>query len=302
MKNTIRLIGLNLLLIIVLLIPGDWLIGQLSSSGDDGAKRWAKRSVNLREWRPLIDIARTPSQNEMAGVERLEQKPYRLRTDINGLIVGPEQALDNNSAEIIFFGGSTTECMYVDEPFRFPYLVGEQLVRSNGQSVRSLNGGVSGNHSMHSTINMLAKGVPLKPVAVVLMNNVNDLSLLAKTGNYWSAPLSRTLINDPLETQELADKQRMQREQARSMPQKAMQALYPNICNLIGSCRDKQISGDEWDGFRFSQSDFDLETMAANYRASLQQVGLARRAQTACSQKSCANERHSVPVACHRRW
>jgi lysophospholipase L1-like esterase len=97
--------------------------------------------------------------------------------------------------DIVFLGGSSTECGYVDEELRFPYRVGQLLNIGSGLTARTLNGGVSGNHSLHSLIQYLAKTAPLRPRYVVLMHNVNDLVLLSKTGSYWQAPPSRALVS-----------------------------------------------------------------------------------------------------------
>ena len=47
---------------------------------------------------------------------------------------------------------------------------------------------------MHSLLNLIGKGLELKPDFVVLMNNINDLVLLRKTGSYWSGPRTKSLI------------------------------------------------------------------------------------------------------------
>ena len=62
------------------------------------------------------------------------------------------------------------------------------------RNIYLLNGGVSGNNSIHSLLNFIGKGIPLKPEYSVLMQNGTDLSLLRKSGSYWSAPHSRTII------------------------------------------------------------------------------------------------------------
>lgn len=50
---------------------------------------------------------------------------------------------------------------------------------------------------MHSLLNLIAKGIPAEPSYIVLMHAVNDAVLLAKTGTYWDAPASRSIINIP---------------------------------------------------------------------------------------------------------
>ena len=58
------------------------------------------------------------------------QKPYVLRVDRQGFIM-PSKIHDHPDLTIAFLGGSTTECIYVDEDNRFPYLVGRLLERAD---------------------------------------------------------------------------------------------------------------------------------------------------------------------------
>ena len=148
-----------------------------------------KRSLMLREHSPNVNANLKPDEIYISNTQNLTQKDFLLRTDKDGFIVGPKD-FDKTDSEvsIIFFGGSTTECIYVEEERRFPYLVSESL------RLRVLNGGVSGNHSMHSLLAMIGKGVPYKPKNIVLMHAVNDLVLLSKTLSYWDAPQTKALI------------------------------------------------------------------------------------------------------------
>jgi lysophospholipase L1-like esterase len=155
----------------------------------------SKRSLLLKEHAPNLDSIVKPSNDHMVGAENLKQKDFALRTDKDGFIVGPR---DNDNAKdkvsIIFFGGSTTECIFVEEELRFPYLISQKL------NVRILNSGVSGNHSLHSLLLLVGKGLPYKPNHVVLMHAVNDLGSLSKTLSYWDAPYGRSLVQTDAET------------------------------------------------------------------------------------------------------
>ena len=147
------------------------------------------RTLQLREFSPNINKYLKPSNDYISGTQNLLQKDFLLRTDQDGFIVGPKDFNRSNSeVSIIFFGGSTTECIYVEEDKRFPYLVSENL------GVRALNGGLSGNHSMHSLLSMIGKGIPYMPKHIVLMHAINDLVLLSKTLSYWNGPTSRALV------------------------------------------------------------------------------------------------------------
>lgn len=165
----------------------------LAADGSSLGPPGTARSVVLREHRPDTDafvVSRAPY------LEHLLDKRFRVRTDSQGFILGPGEAASRQSprADIIFFGGSTTECLYVEEENRFPYVVSQKLRGPGGASLQVRNGGVSGNHGMHSLLALLAKGVSQEPKYVVLMHAINDVNMLAKTLSYWNAPGSRALV------------------------------------------------------------------------------------------------------------
>jgi len=166
----------------------DLTIGHFQDSPSVNQSSSTTRSLILREHRPQLNGLIEIPKSDIA-YRNFNHKKSKLRTDIDGFILGPKDFIRNDkNVDIIFFGGSTTECLFVEEEKRFPYLVSDQL------RIRVLNGGVSGNHSMHSLLSMIGKGVPHKPKHVVFMHAVNDLSTLSRTLSYWRAPDSRSLI------------------------------------------------------------------------------------------------------------
>ena len=97
---------------------------------------------------------------------------------------------------IVFLGGSTTECMFVDQDQRFPYVAGRILEQETGARINSYNGGMSGNNTLNAIDILINKVIPLKPDVVVFMENINDLSTLLYEGTYWNKGTARS----PLET------------------------------------------------------------------------------------------------------
>ena len=87
-----------------------------------------KRSIKLREFNPLYRDVLVPNQDAMRMSDGLVQKPYVIRVDRQGFIM-PSKVHDRPDLTLAFLGGSTTECIYVDENQRFPYLVGRLLER-----------------------------------------------------------------------------------------------------------------------------------------------------------------------------
>ena len=117
--------------------------------------------------------------------------------DDNGYIVGQQNiSHPDENVDIIFFGGSTTECMFVDEKFRFPHYTSILLSNELKKNIITLNAGVSGNHSLHSLISLIAKGIEKKPKFAVLMNAGNDAGMISKTLSYWKAPITRKIIQE----------------------------------------------------------------------------------------------------------
>jgi hypothetical protein len=144
------------------------------------------RFIKLREHRPSQEIFERPTRNYIKNIAPniIERKYYRLATDKDGFIQ-PSDIHQDPDIKIVFLGGSTTECLYMEEQERFPYLVGRKLEEALGKKVNAYNGGKSANESMHAINILLNKVLLLKPDMVVLMENVNDLAVLRSQGSYW---------------------------------------------------------------------------------------------------------------------
>lgn len=226
------------------------------------------RLLVLREAGVLLDTVVSPSADYVPGATTLDRGSQRLRTDANGFIRGAEDI--SASPDIIFFGGSTTECLYVGEEHRFPSRVGSLLRKTNGDKVVTANAGVSGNHSLHSVVSLLAKGIPTRPSAVVLMENINDLVTLQHTGSYWGkGPQSRALVVDA----NIRDGRRKWQKFVSS----ALDWWTPNIAAYIAERfpRVARIAGlakappaDEWEGFR-GRTEVSFDQISADFRSSL---------------------------------
>jgi hypothetical protein len=150
-----------------------------------------QRFIKLREFNPLYRDILVPNQEAMRMSDSLEQKPYVLRVDRQGFIM-PSKIHDHPDLVIAFLGGSTTECTYVDEKARFPYLAGRLIEQRTGLKVNSYNAGRSGNNTLHSLNVLLNKVVPLKPDIVVMMHNINDMAILMYEKTYWNHNPSRS--------------------------------------------------------------------------------------------------------------
>jgi lysophospholipase L1-like esterase len=144
-----------------------------------------RRYVRLKEFRPGTRLLLAMPRNHLPYTDNAFTKRYRYDIDANGFIV-PSRKYNRPDKVIVFLGGSTTECMFVDQDHRFPYVVGEILERDTGAKVNSYNGGMSGSNSLNAIDVLINKVIPLKPDIVVFMENINDLSTLLYEGSYWS--------------------------------------------------------------------------------------------------------------------
>lgn len=158
-----------------------------------GEENQTVRHIRLKEHTPLQNKMLSPSDDKIAFSDNLENKPYSFNVDQNGFIFPsfPHQHADK---VIAFIGGSTTECMFVDEDKRFPALTGTLLETSNNKKINAINAGVSGNNSMHSINILLNKIIPMNPDIAVLMHNINDLSVLLHEKTYWNSNHHRSLL------------------------------------------------------------------------------------------------------------
>jgi hypothetical protein len=106
----------------------------------------------------------------------------RFRTDSRSYIL-PAFQHQQPDATVAFLGGSTTECIAVQEPLRFHAQVSEMLGTKN-LKVNTLNAGRSGN-TLHDSLNVLLNHTVLdKPDVVVVMHVTNDVGLVDNDPEY----------------------------------------------------------------------------------------------------------------------
>jgi lysophospholipase L1-like esterase len=163
----------------------DWKAGGLRHP--QGVKRYIK----LREFEPGYSDVLLPAKEALTVSDTLVRRDYRIRVDDDGFIM-PSKVHEHPDLVLAFLGGSTTECIYDDENNRFPYLAGHLLEEKTGLQVNSYNAAKSGNNSLHSINVLLNKVVDLKPDIVVMMHNINDLSILLYEKTYWNKHPTRS--------------------------------------------------------------------------------------------------------------
>ncbi len=186
------------LIFLAFLVAATWATEKFLAYRNHSAKMMLfteRRYINLREFQPSLDVVYTPTDKSVRESDSLVKKAYRVRTDANGFIL-PYNRYPDPDLTLVFLGGSTVACLYVEEENRYPYLVGNLLEKASGKKVTSYNSGVGGNNSLHSLDILLNKIIPLKPDVVVMMHDINDLVSLIYDGTYWSHNPTRGPIVD----------------------------------------------------------------------------------------------------------
>ena len=101
-----------------------------------------------------------------------EIKKFKLSSgELGDIKVEKTNILTNQKIDYLFMGGSTTECMYVNEDKRFPFLINHSLP----DSINIINLSKSGKNSHHSFLQLNTQLNDLEIRNLVLMHNVNDL-------------------------------------------------------------------------------------------------------------------------------
>jgi lysophospholipase L1-like esterase len=191
------------------------------------------RYIRLREYRPGTRLLLTLPESHKPFTDNVFTKEYRFNIDKNGFIA-PSQKYDHPDKVIVFLGGSTTECMFVGEDQRFPYLVGKILEEETGKKINSYNGGMSGNNTLHAIDLLINKVIPLHPQVVVFVENINDLSTLLYEGTYWN----RNTARSPIETL----------EKTKLVGKLLKEILFPELNQAYRNLREK-LARQPWDEF-----------------------------------------------------
>jgi hypothetical protein len=193
-KHPIKTIVIIVLIMFVSITYGAEKILQYKNRGMGFNYNLPHRAITLREYRPLMEEWLEAGKEEQ-HYDTLVTKKYLLRIDNDGFIV-PSKKYTNPDLSIVFLGGSTTECRYVAEDHRFPYLAGVLLEQQTGIKINSYNAARSGNHSLHSLDILLNKVFPIKPDIAVMLHNINDLVVLLYESSYWNPKSSKPVIFD----------------------------------------------------------------------------------------------------------
>lgn len=251
------------------------------------------RHTRLREHPVLSLTYRTPTHEYLVDTEGLVAREYKMEIDSQGY-VSPSNIHAVADFSIVFLGGSTTECMYMDEMDRFPFLVGRILEHQTALRVNSINAGVSGNHSLHSINILLTKILPARPRVVCLMHNINDMGTLMLLGTYWNNNPGRSIL--------IATDNRPPPPTLWAGIRTCARAIIPNLAWRAERLSERlfaapsQTSADEWAHLRGSKVSFDRNVMAAEFSANLETfVAICRARRISPVLMTMANRLHPRP-------
>lgn len=226
------------------------------------ARPGVERHIRLRELPPGMVSFNTFTGKVVDGGPT--ERAYRLEVEPNGFIF-PSRVHDEADVAVVFLGGSTTQCTYLDERARYPYVAG-RLLEKEGRRVNAYNGGVSGNHTLHSIDVLVNKVVPLHPDVVVMMHNINDLGILLFEGSYWNDHWNRSLIVTMPPAQPPSA-----RRLARELKNWLIPHLWARLRGLAsrGGHAAGADAGDEWAHVRGHRVEVDSTAMTATFAANL---------------------------------
>ncbi|WP_392462899.1 SGNH/GDSL hydrolase family protein [Aeromonas dhakensis] len=139
----------------------------------------AKRTIRLKEWPPLSNIIKTPSDEYLDRVEHLPKDSYEINTDENGFILTSEKC--NKKPLWLFFGDSFVESIFVHNGKRFT-----DVLAGIFEHARILNGGYSGTTTLQIINSIINKAIPLSPEKIFIFIPSNDSRCIKLEGGYWN--------------------------------------------------------------------------------------------------------------------
>ncbi|MCX7934872.1 MAG: SGNH/GDSL hydrolase family protein [Planctomycetota bacterium] len=220
------------------------------------------RHIRLVEHPPRVDAWLIAPKEYERNFDKFQRARVRFRTDENGYILGPEGVIANPDITMAFHGGSTTECLYVNEELRFPSLVARLLMDRTGLKIRALNGGRSRACTLDSLNAILNKTLAFKPDIIVMMHNINDLSLLMYCGSYYNDNATRSTV---------VSNSRGTLETLQAGIVRLARSLSPAIAARIEKIFFRPDERDEWAKERQRRGEaMPAEMLCKNFRANLE--------------------------------
>lgn len=249
-------------------------IPYVSSSGSEYR---TNRYIQLREYKPNTSMTLVPSKTRLQISDGLKNTTYPLNIDANGF-VAPSIIHEKPDITLVFLGGSTTECAYVQEENRFPFLAGRKLEELTHKKVNSINAGVRGNGTLNTLNGFLNKILPFNPNIALLMHNINDITIFLYEGTYWGINISD---RSPIV---ILEEKKEEKPTLRTVLEDSFQVFIPHIAQQVFRIKKRLLEKDEEvDEFAHVNAEHLIideaykKYMIAEYRKNLQTfIGICR--------------------------
>ncbi len=233
---------------------------------------WYTRQSTAREFHTRgvsLDYTFRPAPGVMPGIHGTS----RFTTQANG-IRGPKLPADSAAYRILCIGGSTTECVYLDDAEAWPNLLRKELQQVSQRPIWVGNVGVSGYSCGHHLRFVRESPLMSNVDCLVLMVGFNDLARFLRTGtthlssestdtNQFHAPLWRSsgilylarqahrqIRQDQIQVDDfagrnyIARRQRRQNSPVTEQPPSLDVALgeyREHLASITASCRDRGV-------------------------------------------------------------
>jgi lysophospholipase L1-like esterase len=132
-------------------------------------------------WTPHLEVVFKPLPNVMPGISG------QSRFVANSLGIRGDELTLSHTYRILTIGGSTTECLYLDQSETWPYLLQHNLNQNtSNQSIWVGNVGMSGKTTRHHLTAMKHLSLrEMKIDVIILLIGINDFSIrLSQDENY----------------------------------------------------------------------------------------------------------------------
>ena len=249
-KNFIKLLLVNISIIYLLLLVTNLFIRENHLTEENlivNVKRWGKN-------KKYIGFA---EEEYLDGIDGKIDSEFELITGEFGDIK-LENNPNNSNGEIdyLFFGGSTTECLYVKPQMRFPFIINKSL----NDSILVVNLSKSGKNSNHSFIQLITQMNDIQINNLILMHNVNDLTQLLYSNSYTKGVSTRRSVIEYDELLEIKNKPLYIPYNLIDKLKKSFREIYPNIYNKILKIRFLDFmkhNVDEFQNYRTKENKID---------------------------------------------
>ena len=174
-RNTLKLLSINLAIIYAMVLLIDKFIDEDQISDE-------KLIINVKKFTKNITHDIYISDFDLKKTNGLTTKKSKIETGNLGEIIIDNSPINDNEIDLIFLGGSTTECYFVEEENRFPKRFDKLLDHKN--KFKIMNFSMGGKNSYNSLLQIITQFNDFKIKNIVLLHNINDLIQLLHFGSY----------------------------------------------------------------------------------------------------------------------